>query len=442
MHLLVRSDRLAGTAQLRGAHRHLGQAAAPFSAKKAFVKVLVVSEDVPYPNMGGLGKHALALARALGQQSHIVDFMGNADQVLVADDPDLKLPGRFFAELKGTQDGWKETRLGCFNPFKRPVIARGLASAILARADDYDVVHYHGHFPNVAAYIPAHVNFVQTRHDQGSDCLIHTRFRNGEICTETDPAVCAGCIAAQPNHVQRKVSTSAVRIFRKEVVAGFGRHKTIFVSDMLRRNFARSAGPCEWGTVVHNFLVTSQFKDVLSGRNARPQQDGKIEILIAAKLYPPKGVDQFLAAAAGKLPPHIHISIAGAGPDEEMLRGRFAGAQVSFLGWQDYPAIIQLTASADAVVVPSVWEEPCATTVLEALYLGRQVLALARGGTPELQGYVEAKSQLCLYSDMASLVRGLTAVRRVDRASLGTGDEFSVERRLPELLQVYRAKNP
>lgn len=405
------------------------------------MKVLLVSEDVPYPHMGGLAKHALALARALGQAGHLVDFMGNADQAFVADDPDLKLPGHFFADLKGTQGGWKESRLGCFNPFKRPIIARGLAGAILARAANYDVVHYHGHFPNVAAYIPAHVNFVQTRHDQGSDCLIHTRFRNGEICTETDPAVCAGCIAAQPNTVQRKVSASAVNLYRKQVVTGFGRHKTIFVSDMLRRNFARSAGPGNWGAVIHNFLDTRRMADALSAARPRPPRDGRIEILIAAKLYPPKGVDQFLAATADKLPLHMHISIAGNGPDMEVLRNRFAGAQVSFLGWQDYPAVIRLAAAVDAVVVPSVWEEPCATTVLEALYLGRQVFALARGGTPELENYAKTRNQLHLYLDMASLVRGLETVHGVDRMPFGTDVEFSVERRLHDLLQVYEAKN-
>ena len=37
-----------------------------------------------------------------------------------------------------------------------------------------------------------------------------------------------------------------------------------------------------------------------------------------------------------------------------------------------------------AVVVPSLWDEPCASTVLEGLALGREVYALRRGGTPEL----------------------------------------------------------
>ena len=208
---------------------------------------------------------------------------------------------------------------------------------------------------------------------------------------------------------------------------------------MLRRNYARGAGSKNWGTVIHNFLETSQFQDALAPGDSLRDGDRNIQILVAAKLYPPKGVDRFLEAAEGKLGAHIHITIAGAGPDEGRLRNRFGGDQVRFLGWQDYPTVIQLTAAADAVVVPSLWEEPCATTVLEALYLGRQVFALAQGGTPELARYAKTKDQLRLYPDLESLVIDLNAVQTVNRTALDDGEGFSVNHRLPEILKVYKA---
>lgn len=405
------------------------------------MRILLVSEDVPFANMGGLAKHALALGRALGLDGHQVDFMGNADQPFSVGTSESEMPGHFFAELRGTQRGWKEHRLGCFIPLKRDVIAKGIASAILARAANYDVVHYHGHYPNVGAYLPAGINFVQTRHDQGADCLIHTRFRNGTICVETDPQVCAECISKHPNRVQRMVSATAVRSFRKQVAIGFARHKTIFVSDMLRRNYVRGAGSKNSGTVIHNFLEVSQFEQALTRRRSSRGLDQRIGVLVAAKLYPPKGVDRFLEATKGRLAPHIHITIAGAGPDEDALRRRFSGDQVSFLGWQDYSTVLQLTAAADAVVVPSVWEEPCATTVLEAMFLGRQVFALNQGGTPELARYAKCKGQLRLYPDLESLVLDLNEVQRIDRTAMGNGEGFAVGSRLPEVMKVYEARN-
>jgi glycosyltransferase involved in cell wall biosynthesis len=59
--------------------------------------------------------------------------------------------------------------------------------------------------------------------------------------------------------------------------------------------------------------------------------------------------------------------------------------------------------------VPSLCEEACSTTVLEALALGKPVLALARGGTPELASYQHYPGQLQLARSMAELAEGLHA---------------------------------
>src|SRR2546425_11262992 len=91
----------------------------------------------------------------------------------------------------------------------------------------------------VGRYIPANVNFIQTRHDQGSECVMSSRFRNGQPCAETDARACAGCATATPNFLQREISAFAVRQYRQLTAEAFSRHKTIFVSDFLRRRFAQ-----------------------------------------------------------------------------------------------------------------------------------------------------------------------------------------------------------
>jgi glycosyltransferase involved in cell wall biosynthesis len=372
------------------------------------MRILLVSEDVPFPSMGGLAKHALALGRALGRAGHQVDFMGNAEQVFVDGEPELAMPGRFFPELKSTQRGWKEQSLGCFIPFKRDVIARGIARAILLRAADHDVVHYHGHYPNVGAFIPAHINFVQTRHDQGSDCLVHTRFRNGDVCTALDPAECAGCMVNHPNAFQRAVSAITVRAYRRRVAEAFRLHKTVFVSQMLLRNFTRSAGPGPWGSVVHNFIDQAALERAAAAP-MRPEDlpaDARV-IVFAGKLYPAKGIEPLLAGAVPKLAGNTYILVIGDGPQEQLLRGIYASNRVRFLGWCTSEKTLAHMAGADGIVVPSVCEESCATTVLEALALGKPCLALARGGTPELKRYERYPGQLTLCSDMKSLVARL-----------------------------------
>jgi len=402
------------------------------------LKVLLVSEDIPGAAMGGLAKHVLTLAKALAEAGHVVDLMGN-DQSKMGDVVrTLALPGDFFGELSGAHLGWKEQKLGCFMPPRRALTARRFARAISRRAGNYDVVHYHGHVPDVAAFVPEHVNFVQTRHDQGADCVVHTRFKNGAVCNETQPTACASCIRSQPNALQQWISATAVSQYRRRVAHGMRRHKTIFVSDMLRRNLTRTFGGrgADWGQVVHNFIDWQTIQ--LHTHTAPPRtQPDSVNILVASKLYPPKGVGEFLLAFAPYQPAHMRVVVAGDGPDEMALRAKYASSLIEFLGWCDYATVLARTATVDAIVVPSTWEEPCATTVLEGLALGRQVFALQRGGTPELSRYEAYPGQLRLFPNLADLSAELSVFQPTGSGTTLAGPTSDVWLRLPELIAVY-----
>ncbi|HVL75547.1 MAG TPA: glycosyltransferase family 4 protein [Noviherbaspirillum sp.] len=404
------------------------------------MRILLVSEDIPYPNMGGLAKHVLNLARALVRAGHEVDLLGGDQHPIDVCGEEGRFGGRFFGELNGHHAGWKENSLGMFVPPKRSAIARRFARIILRRAAGYDVIHYHGHVPNVGRYIPDHVNFVQTRHDQGSDCFRHTRFNSGRICASTDARDCAGCITNQPNRLQRAVSAAAVVRFRREVADSFRRHKTVFVSDMLLKNFGRTMGPGPWGTTVHNFTDRTELEKIRAAAAQLPPAP-LFQVFIAAKLYPAKGIEPFLRAAVPRLRADMAITIAGDGPDEARLRTEFESSRVQFLGWCAPDKTLKLAAASDAVVVPSVWEEPCATTVLEGLFLGKPTFALARGGTPELAAYAAEPGQLRLHADMDSLVGDLMSFSRraYGFAAPGLGSADGAAR---HLLDIYRQPPP
>jgi glycogen synthase len=401
------------------------------------MRILIVSEDIPYPNMGGLAKHALNLARALVRAGHEVDLLGNTDHPIDACGNEGKFGGRFIAELNGHHAGWKEIRFGMFMPPKRTAIARHFADIILRHARNYDAIHYHGHVPNVARFLPADLNFVQTRHDQGSDCFRHTRFRDGEVCNSIDPADCVGCLRPDPNVLQRTVSTIAVVRFRREVAESFRRHKTVFVSDMLLRNLSRSLGTERWGTTVHNFADRAELEKIREAASSFPRPSG-FHVFIAAKLYPAKGVEQFLQALAPRLPHEMRVTIVGDGSDLPRMREKFESSQIQFLGWCAPEKTLRLAAASNAVVVPSVWEEPCATTVLEGLFLGKPTFALRRGGTPELAMYQATPGQLRLHSDMPSLVTDLISFD--PRTTYGFAPEGlgGADLAAQKLLQIYR----
>jgi glycogen synthase len=127
------------------------------------------------------------------------------------------------------------------------------------------------------------------------------------------------------------------------------------------------------------------------------------------------------------LPPGMRVTIAGDGAETSALQALNLGSQLRLLGWSSQEVVLKNTLSADLVVVPSVWDEPCATTVIEALALSRHVFALARGGTPELMHLATTTggSLLHLFDTMPDLVAALRGWARPQAAVRARADTFA-----------------
>jgi len=402
------------------------------------VKILMVSEDLPGTQIGGLGKHVVTLANALLEAGHDVDIMGCSDRFHGGSAADIGFRGRVLPGFSFAHPNWKESQLGFFNPVKRPWFARRVARALLREVRRYDVVHYHGHLPMAGRYVPASVNFVQTRHDQGSECVIHLRFTQEHVCTTTDARDCAACIHPAPNALRRSMSGMAVRRYRLETAEAFSRHKTIFVSDFLRRAFLRAVPDADLSRarVIHNFILYPYLRE----RAAAPDEVRAGDVLLVGRIDSGKGFGEFLAQVQGWLPRHARVTIVGDGPLRKALEQQYAGPQVRFLGWLGYDDVIRMSARSHVLVIPSVWEEPCGTTVLEGLALGRQCVALARGGTPELAAYQYYDGQLQLVETMPRLVERLVHILGRAPRTVPLPDAFpmDVSHAVPQVLDFYR----
>ena len=317
-------------------------------------------------------------------------------------------------------------------------MARRVAAAIMARAHLFDVVHYHGHLSTVGSLIPANVNFVQSRHDQGADCLINIRFKGGQVCRSGDPEDCASCMHRSPGMFRREVSALAVRRFRRATQIAFARHKVIHVSEFLRRNSARFAEKPESFReyMVHNFVDVDRLR-TLARDVSRAAVHGT-RFAIPARIDRSKGVGQFLECGLRRLKPGMEFVVIGDGPDMSTVASKISVPEVRFLGWCPYTHTVRELAAADVVIVPSVCEEPCATTILEGLALGKMVLALDRGGSPELKQYERWAGQLRLYPSLEAMADDLPEDYVSHDVDWGVPFGADVRSILPQILAVYR----
>lgn len=139
------------------------------------------------------------------------------------------------------------------------------------------------------------------------------------------------------------------------------------------------------------------------------------------------------------------LTIAGDGPArprlEALARELGLEAQVTFTGWIAAEAVAHAMNRACAVLVPSRWREPFGLVALEALQMGRPVIASHVGGlpeivTPETGVLVPPDDPQALAAAMVSLLRapqGLIAMGEQARLRARTVFDFS------HLVDAYEA---
>jgi glycosyltransferase involved in cell wall biosynthesis len=138
------------------------------------------------------------------------------------------------------------------------------------------------------------------------------------------------------------------------------------------------------------------------------------------------------------------VGAGGASDDLHALAavGGVADA-VDFRGWLSYDAVGDAIADATAVVIPSVWPETLATVALEALAVGRPLIASRVGGLPELiddgvNGYlVEPYDVRTLADRMVALLTDPVTAARMGAAGRRRSAFFEIDRFTGEIEQLY-----
>ena len=139
----------------------------------------------------------------------------------------------------------------------------------------------------------------------------------------------------------------------------------------------------EYGLPASHIVVLPHFQPLPN--TAPPPASRKASILYFGRLSPEKGVADLLHAM--KLVPHLHLNIAGQGPqrtDLEALSRQLGLENVHFTGHQSGPELNTLISQSRFTVFPSRAYEILGKSILESYAWGRPVVASDRGSRREL----------------------------------------------------------
>jgi glycosyltransferase involved in cell wall biosynthesis len=319
------------------------------------LRVLLVHNR--YQQYGGEDTVVEAEAQLLRDAGHEVD------QFLVDND-----------NIHGLRAKLTAAALTTYNPRSKAALRDRL------RARRPDIVHVHNLFPQLTpsifdACLDEGVPSVMTLHNYRLGCANALLFRDGHPCEEclhgtAYNAVRHGCYRG--SKVGSAVVASMIAYHRR---AGTWQNKVscfIALTEFARDKLVTAGLPVDKIRIKPNFVPDPLQIAQLPTRGSYA--------LFVGRLSVEKGGETLLKAWRGVDMP---LRILGDGPLREELE-RAAPDNVTFLGHRDRREVFKEIAGAAFLVVPSIWYEGFPMTVVEAMAMGKPILASAIGGLQEI----------------------------------------------------------
>lgn len=332
-----------------------------------------------YPR-GGADKYYLELGRTLEVSGHQVAYFSMKHPKNIAS----KWSQYFVSRLSFNEGGFLD-KLKTPGRIIYSLEAKKKFSHIIKDFKP-DVIHIHNIYHQLSPSIldvarQAKIPVVMHVHDYKLICPNYQLFAHGKICEACKPNKYWQCVkkrcfknscfksslAALEMHLHHNVW----QIYRKNI--------DLFItpSQFMKNKLVEFSWPEDKIKVIVNpFSADLINQDV-------PAQSKSDYLLYFGRLSQEKGLETLITAA--KLSQQ-KIKIVGSGPEENNLRTQVAKqkASVEFLGFKEGNELRDIILGAKAVVVPSIWYENMPLSMLEALSLGKVVIASKIGGLPEI----------------------------------------------------------
>jgi glycosyltransferase involved in cell wall biosynthesis len=401
------------------------------------MRILQLAQFLP-PVAGGEERHVWNLSRQLAARSHDVTLLGFATRAQECgtehiDGVRVVRVRPSAARLSALySDPGRPHALPLADPAVSRAIGRELASA------PHDVVHAHNWIVN-SAIRPASragVPVVLTLHDYSHLCATKRLMEQDRApCPGASARRCLPCTSTHYGRLSGPVTAVANAWSARRRAYSLGAVAAVS-SPVAAAATGRPRAGLE-PQVIPNFIPDDIVLDDI------PAVSPDAPFVFAGDLSRDKGIQVLLEAYAQLHPVHPSAPL--------LLAGRSPGgapwqlpAGARWLGEIPHHEVLGLFRSARAVVVPSIWPDPCPTVVLEAMAAGRPVIAAASGGIVDM--VLSGQTGLLVApGDFSALAEAMSAVLSDPDAAAALGVAgrdrarlFTVSSVVGRIEQMYR----
>lgn len=388
------------------------------------MNILYVTDVFP-PRCGGSGWSVYFFARALRERGHNVQVVSLDGMPREYDGFDVKAFSLSASSLPFVANWKREQR-------DLPRIAKQIQE--LAR--DYDLVHAHHKFSAIALSLARPSRFFVTIRDYWPICICgRSTFRTETICSLEDFTRCS-------NHDGLWKGIAAPLVYPwfearlRERLQQLRQAQRIFCISRFVRDQLTPLIEKEKLEVLPNIA------EPITG--SAPADLPHKFLLYVGRLEENKG-PQLLPEILSRAGVTIPIVIVGEGSLANELRVEFERRRMDarFLGYREYPEMLEILNRSELVLFPSQWAEPLGRVLIEAAMMGKAAVAFDHAGGH--RDIVEHERTGWLAADMDDFARAVSNLLSNDalRHKLGSearakyDREFSPAAVLPRLLDAY-----
>lgn len=344
------------------------------------MRILMLS-DFYRPLLGGTERLVADLSHDLAARGHTVAVATLAHPEAPArEDEDGVAIYRLAGLAQQSGRFFKDPNRRFTPPMPDPLLLRAIDALVAEWRPD--IIHAHGWI--MYSFLPSKrrwgIPLVVTLHDYGSFCPHRDLLRDGAtVCDGPAPRKCLACQAHTVGLPKAAVMVGGLAIGRRwhGVVDQF-----VAISQFVAEQAAGRVAPRDKIAIIPSFIADS-VPDYQPPQSRSPQLPAGDYILYVGAIGGHKGVGTLLEAHAA-LPGSPPLVLIGSSLGTPPWGDGEPPAGVTVIRDAPHPLVLEAWARCQIGVVPSRWAEPLGLVALEALALGKPVVASRIGGLTDI----------------------------------------------------------